>query len=273
MIIKQALNWAHKRLAHSPSPTLDAEVILAFIINTSKEDILTHPEKKLSLLNIIRFYLAIKKRQRDFPVSYITGLKEFYGRDFIVNKNTLIPRPESEQIIDIVKNYYPKDSIIKILDLGTGSGCLAITLALELPKASVYASDISSRALSVAKKNSQLLNTHIVFRRGDLLEPWLTEKNDVVVANLPYVTSEEMASEKSIKREPNIALLEKDQMIPRLCKQLVEMRKPELIIIESSPVLIHQWIKDFATIFPLDNIKIISDASGKERFILIDNRQ
>jgi release factor glutamine methyltransferase len=138
---------------------------------------LTESEQKLA-----EDYL--KRRQNHEPVAYILGSKEFYGREFVVTPDTLIPRPETEAIIDLVKELSLEK--LKILDVGTGSGCIAITLKLELPESDVMAVDISEKALVVAEKNADNLHANLEFKQSDLLKN-VDEKFDIIVANLPYV--------------------------------------------------------------------------------------
>lgn len=273
MTIKQTLNWAAKKIP-GPSPQLDAEVILSYITGYPREELITKNFHKLSLINKIKYWLAIKRRHRHWPVAYLTGYQEFYGRRFIVNQNVLIPRPESEQIIDLAKKFFTSETNITIADIGTGSGCLAITLAMEFPDARILASDISSKALSVAKINTQKYNlsNRINFKDGDLLKPWSGQPIDLVVANLPYVTPMELKNEPSIKHEPIIALTEKINLIQDFALGLKLIFNNKLTIIETSPLLVNNWYKILLNILSPRSIAIKKDLSGKDRLILIDFR-
>lgn len=186
--------------------------------------------------------------------------KDFYGRDFLVTKDVLIPRPETEQIVDAVLNlagkpYLPgvrpsqrklKDHPI-ILDVGTGSGCIAITLALELPEAKVYASDISEPALKIAQKNAHNLNAPINTIISYLLEK-VNFTPDVVVANLPYVDENwDWLDKEALSKEPSIALYAEDGGL-KLIKELINQattRGTEYLILEADPSQ-HAAIIDYA---------------------------
>ncbi|MCA9338881.1 HemK family protein methyltransferase, partial [Candidatus Saccharibacteria bacterium] len=173
------------------------------------------------------------------------GYKEFYGRNFTVNNTVLIPRPESEIIIEILKEIVLDTQTI--IDVGTGSGALAITAKLELPQANVFASDISEEALSIAKQNAQKLNANVIFLKSDLLK----ETNDaysVIVANLPYVDRNWDYSFET-KFEPSLALFAKDNGLD-LIKKLIAQTQKKLpsggfLLLEADPRQ-HQVVLDFA---------------------------
>lgn len=144
------------------------------------------------------------------PVQYITGHAPFYGRDFIVTPDVLIPRPETELLVDVVKEVVPAHGTI--LDIGTGSGCIAITLAKELPGTTVTATDVSEAALAVARKNASLLNAGVKFLRHDILHENLMAHFDVIVSNPPYIQEHEIqAMDRNVTQfEPHLALFVPD---------------------------------------------------------------
>ena len=186
--------------------------------------------------------------------------QDFYGRDFLVTKDVLIPRPETEQIIDAVLNLAgkpylpgvkPSQRVLKehpiILDVGTGSGCIAITLALELPEAKIYASDVSEPALKIAQKNALNLNAPISTIISYLLEK-VNFTPDVVVANLPYVDETwDWLDKEALSKEPSIALYAEDGGL-KLIKELINQattRGVEYLILEADPCQ-HAAIIDYA---------------------------
>ncbi len=206
--IKQALKQAAETLkqAGSQSPWLDAELLLAHCLNKDRSFIITHPEQTLSTAQTKKFALLIQQRRQHTPIAYLLGHKEFYGLDFIISPNVLVPRPESERIVDIVKDIaQPQDVLI---DIGTGSGCLAISLSPFF--ASTLALDISTQALAIARKNAKRHNRNTIrFITSDLLSrlPKLPPYSHLMItANLPYLTAAEIRAEKSISREPRLAL-------------------------------------------------------------------
>ena len=188
-------------------------------------------------------------------------IKDFYGRNFYITKDVLIPRPETEQLIDMVlsfagKSYLPgvkpSERILPerpvILDVGTGSGCIAITLALELPEATVYASDISKKALKIAQKNAQNLGAPIPFIISHLLEKvksGTVPTPDLIIANLPYVDETwDWLDKKALSKEPSIALYAKDHGLA-LIKELLDTATSKFLILEADPCQ-HQEVINYA---------------------------
>ncbi|MFC1613383.1 peptide chain release factor N(5)-glutamine methyltransferase [Patescibacteria group bacterium] len=203
MTILKQLNKAVNQLKTiSSSPNLDAEILLSYAINKPKEYLYAHPEKELTELQTKKIQKYIKRRKNYEPVAYITEKKEFYGLTFKVNKNTLIPRPETElmveEVINIVKASETSErNKILIIDVGTGSGCIAISLAKNLKRicGQIFAIDISKKALNIAKYNAaknKISANKIKFLHGDLLKPIKTvlkkSSNIIITANLPYLS-------------------------------------------------------------------------------------
>jgi release factor glutamine methyltransferase len=183
---------------------LEAEILLRHTLGISRVQLHLELERELHPNKETAYFQTLKHRLEGVPSAYITGEKEFYGRTFQVDKRVLIPRPETEHLIEkalrIARNYESP----YIADIGTGSGAIAITLALELKDAYVYATDISAEALEVARNNAAeyRLEKRLMFYRGDLLES-LPEMVDILTANLPYVPTTEA---KLLKGEPLLAL-------------------------------------------------------------------
>jgi len=168
-----------------------------------------------------KFQKAIERLQNYEPIQYIIGEAEFYGIKFKVNASVLIPRPETEELVDwIIKENQSKGSI-SILDIGTGSGCIAIALAKELPNAKVYALDVSKEALKIAKQNAALNNVEVVFIAVDILsfchseQSEESQKYDIIVSNPPYVREleKDKMADNVLKYEPHIALFVKDNNV------------------------------------------------------------
>ncbi len=210
--IKEALAAAAASFSKAgfPSAWLDAELLLSHVLKKERSFLLTRPEISLTARQHTIFSELINKRLKHHPVAYLLGHKEFYGLDFIVTPDVLVPRPESELIVDLAKNLGGPDTLL--IDVGTGSGCLPITLAPYF--ASVIALDISPKALLVARKNGRKHGRkNIKFMQSDLLSAPLDSKsslgkysNIIITANLPYLTAAEIKNEKSIGREPRLAL-------------------------------------------------------------------
>ncbi|MCL1664814.1 peptide chain release factor N(5)-glutamine methyltransferase [Elizabethkingia ursingii] len=156
----------------------------------------------------LQFTLALEQLKSGKPYQQILGKAYFYGEEFLVNENVLIPRPETEELIEVILDKLPADKELKILDIGTGSGCIAITIAKHLKQANIYALDYSGKALEMAKKNTVLHNVNIYFIQQDYLNTELSEVFDVIISNPPYIgTEEEVDIENSVKDfEPMMAL-------------------------------------------------------------------
>src|SRR3990172_1127953 len=195
----EILRWAEGYLIQRkvPSPYLDAEYILAHILRCQRMDLLIHPDRTLKDDEIEQFNACIERRGKREPLQYITGEVEFRGFLFKVSRDVLIPRPETELLVDEVVNSVSKKGA-KVLDLCTGSGCIAVCIAKELNDSNVYAVDISDNALAVARENAvrHAAGERITFLSGDLFGAIdslnLRGKVDIIVSNPPYVSAEEM---------------------------------------------------------------------------------
>lgn len=185
------------------SPRRDCLVLLEDTINKDRAWVTAHPEYELDKKVVQQLSNLVNRRKNREPLAYIRGKAWFYGRFFEVNRTVLIPRPETENAIEIVKNLQPET----IIDVGTGSGCIAITAKLELPNAKVYATDTSSGAIKMAQKNAQQLGADVTFLSGSLLNPLqnIDLSNSIIIANLPYVPND-LVTSPEITTEPAEAL-------------------------------------------------------------------
>lgn len=215
MNIKIALSKAESILKNSSvsTPALDAGVILCFVLGCEYAYILTHQAHELSLDEESKYFSLINLRAAGDPIQYLTGNKEFMSLNFKVNPSVLIPRPETEVLVEIILDYLKcnmHEKKLHILDMGTGSGCIAVSLAYYLKNCSVIASDISALALGVAYINAvkNKVEKKINFVQSNLFENLGNMRFDVIVSNPPYVPTEEISKlQNEIKKhEPLIAL-------------------------------------------------------------------
>ncbi len=231
MTLMNALKWSTEQLKKSgiDSAPLDAEILLSSVLKKSREFILSHPEKNLKKEKLKNLKTLIKRRAQGEPIAYIVGEKEFYGLNFKVNRNVLIPRPETELIVDLVRPHLTSPSSkeeevgrggVILIDIGTGSGCIPISIAKNIKKTfPIFAADISKNALKIAKKNAKLngVSKKITFLQGDLLNGFTKSYKIVgfrksysliITANLPYIpTSGWQKLPPNIKNyEPRAAL-------------------------------------------------------------------
>ncbi|HET9285507.1 MAG TPA: peptide chain release factor N(5)-glutamine methyltransferase [Candidatus Angelobacter sp.] len=217
MQLKQAIDSAYQLFIENdvPSPRLNAELLLMFVLAQERAYLYAHPERELTPDEQSRYDEVIRERARGCPTQYITGHQEFWGLDLLVSPAVLIPRPETEHVVEAVLELV-KDSrldgagLLKLLDVGTGSGCIALALASELPQTEIHACDISEEALEVARINAARLGLggRVLFRKSDLLGVYSGEQFDFVISNPPYVGEADADKvQKQVREfEPKIAV-------------------------------------------------------------------
>lgn len=211
--LEMALGQARKRLAitpHAATARRDAELLLLHVTGMDRTTLLTHPERPLALAELEAYFQAIERRAQSEPIQYITGVQEFYGLAFRVNSAVLIPRPETEHLVEAAiaaALRLPDSKPARILDIGTGSGAIAIALASNLPKATLVATDISSEALDVARGNAAQhgVAERIRFLQCDLL-PADGNGFDIICSNPPYIADSEVLEAQVAAYEPHSAL-------------------------------------------------------------------
>ena len=190
----------------SESPRLDAELLLTQALDVQRSYLFAHPEDTLDSAASDRFFSAIARREQGQPLAYIQGKKEFWSLMLTVSPDTLVPRPETETLVQEALALIPRDEPCDIVDLGTGSGAIALAIASERPMAQIVATDLSEPALAVARENAQQLELiNIGFVQGDWIEPVMDRVFDVMVSNPPYVQSNDPALQE-LKHEPISAL-------------------------------------------------------------------
>lgn len=223
------------------SARLDALILLEDATGKDRSWLLAHPELKLNDHSLSTLNLQLKRRSKHEPIAYIRGRSEFYGRIFQVTPATLQPRSETETMITLLKETVSLDSSWTIIDIGTGSGCIAITAKLELPKTTVYATDIDASCLSVASKNAAQLAAEVSFYEGNILEPIMPKltnpQQTILLANLPYVPSRHQINEAA-QHEPSRAIFggaDGLNLYRELFTSLPLKSKPLFILAESLP--------------------------------------
>lgn len=233
-------------LATSPAPSLESEILLASILGRDRSFLNAFAQTELTAEQLKKAENYFTRRRHKEPIPYILGYKEFYGRNFFVNKDVLIPRPETEELVKTVVDFAKNKKVI-IADIGTGSGCIAITLALELPQVTVIASDIDEKTLRVAEKNARLHNVteKIAFIKSDLMEK-IDSKVDLIITNLPYIPNKNWENlPVTIKDyEPKIALNSGKSKLSFYHKLFVQAkeRKIKNIFYEIDGEIIHQTL-------------------------------
>ena len=246
MQLKPYLASAITRLTEAavPSPRMNAELLMMFTLSCDRAYLYAHPERELIRDERTRYEAAIAERARGVPAQYITGHQEFWGMDLIITPAVLIPRPETEHVIEAVLERAGREGFLKaqdksllanlrIVDVGTGSGCIALALAKELPQAEIHAIDISAAALEIARANTarHQLDSRIHFREADLLAGFEDNLFDFVVSNPPYVGEfeEDQVQLEVRKFEPRNAVFAGHtgtEVIARLIQQAHASLKP-----------------------------------------------
>ncbi len=259
----------------------DAEILLAHILGKTREYLHTYPEQQITPEQQDLFWEYIHKRLKYVPIAYLTGKKHFFGLEFIVNKDVLIPRPETEILVQEslkVINNFPH--LANVADIGTGSGCIAISILKHSNNIfRMYATDISRKALKIAKINAQryeeeFIRGRIVFLKGSLLKPLGIIPIEILISNLPYLSWDEYSQNPELQHEPKIALTDKKtgtELYQELFKQLQERpQKPYFVLLEVNPVHA-QYLAQLADDYlDIKYVQIIKDLSGKDRVLKIE---
>jgi release factor glutamine methyltransferase len=210
--IRKVLTWTtqHFEKRQVDSPRLTAEVLLAYVLKADRVRLYVDLERPLSKEELASFRALIERRMGGEPTQYLTGVKEFYNRPFKVDARVLIPRPETELLVEAALHALPKDAPSQALDVCTGSGCIAISLAAERPRATVLATDLSADACALARENAEKLGVgdRVSILQGDLFAPVPADARfALIVSNPPYISSGEIPSlSAEVRREPHLAL-------------------------------------------------------------------
>ncbi len=251
------------------------DILLQYYANMNKTEVFLNPEKKLFPEAVFELKIALRKLKQEIPVQYIIGETEFYDLPVKLSSDVLIPRPETEELVDLILKNHKKNQNINILDMGTGSGCIAVALKKYLPEAQVFAMDVSEDALKIAKDNAAINQTEIHFFKDDILNP--QNKYDlfnVIVSNPPYVRESEkkLMKKNVLDNEPHLALFVKDDDALIFYRKIIDFAKAHLkpegfIYFEINEAL----GKDAAELLyqnAFKNIQIVKDIFGKERMLM-----
>lgn len=244
------------------------------LLDLKTHDLLLESEANLDSKKLVEFKKAQSRLEAQEPIHYILGYTEFFGLRFKVNTSVLIPRPETEELVEwILEDQKFSKSQLSILDLGTGSGCIPIALAKHLPQAKIKALDISSEALKLAELNSEDNNTKIEYTQADLLTlKHLPEEIDIVVSNPPYVKFNEQAQmqDNVLKNEPHLALFVKDSdpliFYRRIAELTSRMTKRPLVYVEINQYLAEETRQLFQS-FGFQSLELRKDFRGNYRML------
>lgn len=272
--IRQALQDAQSSLQGAvEDPILDASVLLSWVLNKPRAYLFTWPQQLIETEQLEQFQSCIERRLAGEPVAYITGTREAWSLEFIVSPHTLIPRPETECLIETALQLFPKETSIEVLDLGTGSGLIALALAHERPHWLVQAVDCSEETLVVARKNAANLQiNNVSFIESDWFTKVAKKEFDLIVSNPPYLTEEEWPHYQSqLKFEPRRALVSgKDGLtaIRHICKSAKEYLKPHGYLLIEHGFAQGQAVRNIFSQEGYQNIQTLLDLQAHERITL-----
>lgn len=284
--IQEALTRATTQLAEAEvlTPRLDAQVLLSHILGKERVALLTYPERSLSEAQAEQFQRLVERRALREPVAYLTGHKEFYGLDFLVDRRVLIPRPETELLIDaalqIIRARLDAGRMPFVADIGAGSGAIPIVLAVTEPRLPyLYAVDLSQDALEVARLNCQRhhVSDRVRLLHGDLLAP-LPEPVDIITANLPYVGDEEAAllAPDVITYEPRLALFSGPRGLDLLNRFFTETRQSDklqahaVLLLEIGYAQREPLTAIIQTLWPRAAVTVEQDYAGWDRLLKVE---
>lgn len=275
----EALEWASSFLKQYGREENAARLIMQHVKKCSYSELVMHMYEDLTYVEWMEFQALVKEHASGRPVQYCIGYEEFYGRKFTVNESVLIPRTETEELV-----YYALQKIermfgqepVTLVDIGTGSGAIAVTMKLEAPQLQVTATDLSERALEVAIYNANKLQADINFGLGDLTEPINHKKWDILLANPPYIAFDELPlmSDLVLEHEPHNALFAAEdglQLYRRLAQEAQQcMNEKALIGVEIGYKQGQAVAQLFQESFPSATITIQKDLNGKERMVFCE---
>ena len=283
MKVYEALRWASSFLRENDRDENAGEWLLMSQLGLSRAQMLANMHDELTEEEEAIFMKDVKKHGIDaVPVQHIIGSEEFYGRTFLVNGDVLIPRPETEELIfhtlAKLKKLFSPEEKLEMADIGTGSGIIAITMALECPDMNVSAVDLSEKALKQAGKNAERLNAKVEFMQGDLLKPLIEagKKVDVLLSNPPYIpeSDHEILSDVVKNHEPHLALFAGDDGLD--CYRQITADLPSvlaekaLVGFEVGAGQGEQVAELLRAVYPEANVEVVFDINGKDRMVFAE---
>ncbi|MBL8162372.1 MAG: peptide chain release factor N(5)-glutamine methyltransferase [Anaerolineae bacterium] len=276
--MQSALRDARTRLLPaSDSAALDAQTLLGAALGVERAYLLAHPDQPLTAEQSAQFNTWVERCAAGEPLSYVLGRRAFYDRELIVTPDVLIPRPETELLLEAALAFAGSRALVAV-DVGTGSGALAVTLAALCPALTVYATDISPAALDVARQNAALHGAAVTFLQGDLLSPLLERgiHADLIMANLPYIPSGDLPALAVTRWEPRLALdggADGLDLVRRLLRQAADGWRAEgLMLLE---IGYDQGVAGAALcreMFPGADVQVLRDYSGHDRILRVERK-
>ena len=273
MTVEELIIYGKRHLSSS-----EAKMLLAHILGLDSLELLLHLDLVVDEEKQSNYFKLIEARLNNYPLQYIIGEVPFLNNNIKVNEHVLIPRPETEDLvfrtINNIKKFLGEKEDLRIVDLGTGSGCIAIAIKTAFPNAKVDAVDISNDALNLAKENAQINNVDINFYLGDMIA-FFKDKYDVIISNPPYIADASEVEEIVLKNEPHMALFAPNQGLyyyEKILESATKHLNDKSMIAFEIGYQQGQWIKKISEkFFPQKLFFLEQDMAGKDRFVFIYN--
>lgn len=261
---------------HIEQPYQAALILLAHVLQKTKTWVLAHPETHLNPDQKTQLEALVQRLQAGEPLPYLTGKQAFFGLDFAVSPAVLIPRPETELLVEEALDWLDgHPGATHALDVGTGSGCIAVSLATRKPWLSINATDLSAEALKLAEQNAETnhVRDQIMFEQADLM-PSVDQSFDLVCANLPYIPTNKLEEVNTLGFEPTLALdggVDGLRLIRRLLELLPSrINAPALILLETEATLGAETLALANQTFPRADVRLLPDLAGRDRLVRIE---
>ena len=272
---------AERLSAHTETPLLDAQVLLAHAAGQNRAWVLAHPEAGLTSKQVAWLQQALSRLEAGMPLPYVLGKWEFFGLSFFVSPAVLIPRPETELLVEQALHWAQNRSVqgsrkLRMVDVGTGSGCIAVSLAANLPNAEITATDLSMEALQIALRNTQAqhVEPRLHLAQCDLLSPFPRRSFDLVCANLPYVPTASLHNLPIFGKEPTLALdggADGLVLIRRLFQQARACLAPGGLLLAEIEVSLGAAVLELAQAeLPSSQSSVLQDYTGRDRLLRVE---